>query len=107
MNDKIEQIVAHYTFGQQRAIFVEECAEAIQAVCKVERAADSSPEVYAEKIADLISEVADVLIMAQQMKLYLGADKVDKEIQRKLDRQLERIKEEIDEDNSDNAEDSE
>lgn len=40
----------------------------------------------------LISEVADVLIMAQQMKMYLGAEKVNAEIQRKLDRQIERIK---------------
>ena len=94
VNDKLERITANYTFGQQRAIFVEECAEAIKAVCKVERAADSSLEVYAEKISDLISEVTDVLIMAQQMRLYLGAEKVDSEIQRKLDRQLERIREE-------------
>lgn len=94
LNDKLERITANYTFGQQRAIFVEECAEAIKAVCKVERAADSSLEVYAEKISDLISEVADVLIMAQQMRLYLGTEKVDAEIQRKLDRQLERIREE-------------
>ena len=94
VNDKLERITANYTFGQQRAIFVEECAEAIKAVCKVERAADSSAEVYAEKMSDLISEVADVLIMAQQMKMYLGTEKVDAEIQRKLDRQLERIREE-------------
>lgn len=92
VSDKIEQIMTHYTFAQQRGIFVEECAEAIKAVCKVERAIDSSHEVYVEKINDLISEVADVLIMAQQMRLYLGKDKVDAEIQRKLDRQIERIK---------------
>lgn len=94
VNDKLERITANYTFGQQRAIFVEECAEAIKAVCKVERAANSSLEVYADKISDLIGEVADVLIMAQQMRLYLGAEKVDAEIQRKLDRQIQRIREE-------------
>lgn len=94
VNDKLERITTNYTFGQQRAIFVEECAEAIKAVCKVERAANSSLESYADKISDLIGEVADVLIMSQQMRLYLGAEKVDSEIQRKLDRQLERIKEE-------------
>jgi NTP pyrophosphatase (non-canonical NTP hydrolase) len=99
VNDKLERITANYTFGQQRAIFVEECAEAIKAVCKVERAADSSAEVYAEKMSDLISEVADVLIMAQQMRLYLGKDKVDAEIQRKLDRQLQRIRAEVNTEN--------
>ena len=92
VNDKLERITTNYTFGQQRAIFIEECAEAIQAVCKVERAANSSLEVYADKISDLIGEVADVLIMAQQMRLYLGAEKVDSEIQQKLDRQLQRIR---------------
>lgn len=99
VNDKLERITANYTFGQQRAIFVEECAEAIKAVCKVERAADSSAEVYAEKMIDLISEVADVLIMAEQMRLYLGKDKVDAEIQRKLDRQLQRIRAEVNTEN--------
>ena len=99
VNDKLERITANYTFGQQRAIFVEECAEAIKAVYKVERAADSSAEVYAEKMSDLISEVADVLIMAQQMKMYLGKDKVDAEIQRKLDRQLQRIRAEVNTEN--------
>lgn len=94
VNDKLERITANYTFGQQRVIFVEECAEAIKAVCKVERAADSSAEVYAEKMSDLIGEVADVLIMAQQMRLYLGAEKVDAEMQRKLDRQIERMEKE-------------
>ncbi len=94
MNDKIEQIATHYTFGQQRAIFVEECAEAIQAVCKVERAADGSFETYAEKMNDLLSEVADVLIMAQQMRFFLGAERVDAEVERKLDRQIKRIREE-------------
>ncbi|MCR5707938.1 MAG: hypothetical protein K6G82_06660 [Ruminococcus sp.] len=91
-NEKLERITVSYTFGQQRAIFVEECAEAIKAVCKVERAANSSLEVYADKISDLIGEVADVLVMAQQMRLYLGKEKVDAEIQRKLDRQLQRIR---------------
>lgn len=97
--EKLERITASYTFGQQRAIFVEECAEAIKAVCKVERAADSSAEVYAEKMVDLISEVADVLIMSQQMRLYLGAEKVDAEILRKLDRQIERIRAEVNTEN--------
>ena len=94
MNDRIHQIAMNYTFAQQRAIFVEECAEAIQAVCKLERAKDGSLEAYAEKMNDLLSEVADVLIMAEQMRLFLGAERVNAEVERKLDRQLERIREE-------------
>lgn len=91
-NEKLERITANYTFAQQRQVFAEECAEGIQAAMKLSRA--ETVDAY-EKASDaLVSEVADVLIMAQQMKMYLGTEKVDAEIQRKLDRQLERIREE-------------
>ena len=90
VSDKIEQIMTHYTFAQQRQVFAEECAEAIQAAMKLSRAETVAD--YEKAAAALDSEVADVLIMAQQMRLYLGKDKVDAEIQRKLDRQIERIK---------------
>lgn len=90
VNDKLGRITANYTFGQQRQVFAEECAEGIQAAMKLSRA--ETVDAY-EKASDaLVSEVADVLIMAQQMKMYLGAEKVDAEILRKLDRQIERIK---------------
>lgn len=88
--ESVERIAMNYTFGQQRAVFAEECAEAIQAVCKLER--DQSPEKYSKAMAALISEVADVLIMAQQMRFFLGKEKVDDEIRRKVERQLRRIR---------------
>lgn len=92
MNDKIQRIAMNYTFSQQRNVFAEECAEGIQAAMKLSRAATA--EDY-ERAADaLVSEVADVLIMAQQMRFFLGSERVDKEIEFKLDRQLERIREE-------------
>lgn len=91
-NEKLERITANYTFAQQRQVFAEECAEGIQAAMKLSRA--ETVDAY-EKASDaLVSEVADVLIMAQQMRLYLGAEKVDAEIHRKLDRQIQRIREE-------------
>lgn len=91
--DKVETIVSSYTYEQQREIFVEECAEAIQAVQKVKRAAEISAERYTKVTDELVSEVADVLIMAQQMRLYLGSEKVDTAINYKLDRQISRIME--------------
>lgn len=91
-HDMIDQIISRYTFGQQRAIFVEECAEAIQASCKLERASNSSPEEYEQRRKALISEIADVIIMAEQMRIYLGRDQVDAEIQKKIERQLDRIR---------------
>lgn len=90
---KLERIATNYTFAQQRQVFAKECAEGIQAAMKLSRA--ETVDAY-EKASDaLTSKVADVLITAQQMRLYLGAEKVDKEIGRKLDRQLQRIKEEV------------
>lgn len=92
LDDKIQQIAMNYTFEQQRSVFAEECAEAIQAVCKLRRA--SNTEDYLAKLDALAGEVADVLIMAQQMRFFLGENKVDKEIEFKLNRQLERIRKE-------------
>ncbi len=92
MDEKINRIVNHYSFEQQREIFVEECAEAIQAAQKCKRA--NSIKGYETAVANLTEEVADVLIMARQMRYFLGEDKVDKIIRAKLDRQIKRINEE-------------
>lgn len=92
MKNKIEQIAMNYTFAQQRNVFAEECAEAIQAAMKLSRA--GTAEDFTRATDALISEVADVLIMAQQMRFFLGAERVDKEIEFKVERQLKRIEEE-------------
>ncbi len=83
---RITAIVKHYTFEEQREIFVEECAEAIKAVQKLKRSHDENA------VDDLIDEVADVTIMVEQMRLYLGKAKVDDRIRAKLDRQMRRMK---------------
>ena len=92
MNDKIEQIAMNYSFAHQRQVFAEECAEAIQAAMKLSRA--GTAEDFTKATDALISEVADVIVMAQQMRFFLGAERVDAEIQRKVERQLKRIEEE-------------
>lgn len=90
-NELLWRIVTSYTYEQQRDIFVEENAEAIKAVMKCKRA--NSSEEYNAATANLIEEVADVLIMAEQMRLYLGESAVDDVITAKLERQINRIKE--------------
>lgn len=92
LRDLLWYIVRNYTFGQQREIFIEECAEAIQAAQKCKRA--NSPEDYEKAIEHCREEAADVLIMAEQMRYYLGEEKTDAIIKEKLERQIERIKEE-------------
>lgn len=89
MTDKqeaaIRQIVRHYSYSQQREMLIEECAEAIQAAQKCKRYGDSY------SLVQLQGEIADVLIMAEQMRQYIGAETVDKIINAKLQRQLNRI----------------
>lgn len=80
----IEQITSHYTYDHQRDVAVEECAEFIQAVCKCKRGKPDAFDNFKE-------EVADVLIMAEQMRQYIGAESVDQIINQKLKRQLDRI----------------
>lgn len=40
----------------------------------------------------IVSEIADVIIMAFQMALIFGMDRVEKEIERKIERTIDRMK---------------
>jgi NTP pyrophosphatase (non-canonical NTP hydrolase) len=90
MLEKIMDVMKVHAFAEQREIFVEECAEAIQAVQKCKR--DVNSDEYLKAVEHLREEVADVLIMAEQMRLFLGSDKVDEIITAKLTRQINRDK---------------
>lgn len=90
MLEKIMDVMRAHTFAEQREMFVEECAEAIQAAQKFKRV--NSDEDYEKAVEHLREEVADVLIMAEQMRLFLGSDKVDEIITAKLTRQINRDK---------------
>lgn len=83
---RITEIAKHYGALIQREQFIEECSEAILAAQKCKR----TPNL--ETIKDLQGEVADVLIMALQMRYLFGAEAVDRQIELKLARQMERIK---------------
>lgn len=87
---KLKAVMKHYGYENQREVFVEECAEAIQAVQKCKRNNTS-----VDAFTNLVEEVADVLITAEQMRLYLGAERVDKAIETKVNRQIGRIEREI------------
>lgn len=84
---RIEQIAAHYGFTSQADMLCEESAEFMVALNKLRR---GKPEAY-----DAIKEeVADVLIMARQLRFLLGYEEIDSIISEKLDRQMKRISEE-------------
>jgi len=76
--DTLLKATRHYGHSAQKAKTVEECAEMIVAI------QHGDPDHMAE-------ETADVLIMANQMRLMLGPGLVDNWIQSKLARLEERM----------------
>lgn len=88
IDSRYERIAFHYGYEAQREQFVEECSEAILAVQKLKRHGSKA------NFEALESEVADVLIMATQMRLLMGTSTIDRIIRQKLQRQIKRIEEE-------------
>ena len=85
MYDKIKQIANHYGFTLEADMAVEECSELIQAICKIRRG--WSDDTY----SNLKEEVADVLVVANYLRYFLGEAEIDSIMNYKLDRQLQRI----------------
>lgn len=77
-----------YGFPAQAAMAVEECSELINAICKWRRRRAIED--------DVITEIADVIIMCEQLSYYFGKEKVELEKERKLERLKERLSEYID-----------
>lgn len=88
IDSRYEFIAHHYGYNAQREQFEEECAEAILAAQKVKRKCSNG------NFINLAEEVADVLIMAEQMRILISQSLVDEFIQKKLQRQIQRIKQE-------------
>ena len=84
-DSRLERIAYHYGYDAQREQFIEECAEAILAAQKCKRHGSK------DNFEALCSEVADVLIMAQQMRLLMSTTLIDRIVNEKLNRQLGRI----------------
>ena len=77
----IQKIAEYYGLDNQLNKTIEECAELIQALVKLESRENT------------IEEIADVQIMLKQMLYLLDCEKeVEKVMEYKINRQLERIK---------------
>lgn len=87
-DSRLYDIATHYGYTAQREQFIEECAEAVLAAQKCKRHGSK------ENFEALEGEVADVLIMAMQMRLLMSTTAVDNIIEQKIQRQLERIRKE-------------
>ncbi len=82
---RIIRIAEHYGYEAQREQLIEECSEAILAAQKCKRHGSK------DNFEALCGEVADVLIMAQQMRLLMSTTLIDRIVNEKLERQLGRI----------------
>ena len=84
---RIEQIAAHYGFTSQADMLSEEAAEYMVTLNKLRRG-------RADAYENIKEEVADVLIMARQLRYLLGYEDIDRIIEAKLERQMRRIADE-------------
>ena len=84
-NQKCLEILKHYGVSPQLRKLAEECGEAVQAALKYDYKANEITKQL------LINELADVEIMLQQLKLAIGYETVNKEIDFKLNKQLREI----------------
>lgn len=75
--------IACYGFPAQAAMVVEECSELTNAICKFRRSRVNED--------DIITEIADVMIMCEQLASYFGKEKIELEKERKLERLKERL----------------
>ena len=97
--EKALEILNYYGDQKQRRQLVEECAELIQAVTKLERAQESGDVgKLTEKTLELVGELVDVRIMLQQITMSLFQDvsknMIYEQMEYKLQRQLDRIEHE-------------
>ncbi len=96
---KLQSIADHYGFKKQSMITIEECSELQKAICKWHRErGDYLLSEYSDcdERTAIIDELADVIIMANQISYLLSAeDEVSEQIEFKLDRQLRRMEENL------------
>lgn len=84
---ELKIIADHYGFSSQADMLCEESAEFTVALNKLRR---GNKEAY----KNVKEELADVLVVASQLRLLLGSEEIDTIIHEKIKRQLERIKQE-------------
>ena len=93
MEEKLLKIINHYGVNNQQRKFQEEVFELNEAIFEKEKIG-AYPGV--EEIKHIAEEIADVLNMVEQFKLYYGitSEEITNIFWSKVDRQLERIEKE-------------
>lgn len=92
--NKCKQILEHYGAENQRRQLCEECAELIQAAIKYDRKGRNLGA-NIEAYSHLCEELADVMIMIEQVRLTVSENMVNSFINEKIERQMRRIESEV------------
>ena len=88
----VRDIAAHYGLKSQEQIAIEECAELITAITKRNRIKIGETG-YLAGIVAVAEEIADVMIMCEQLTVLLGIRAVvEEQIEFKIARQQERMR---------------
>ncbi len=83
-HELFKQAVDKWGREPQIDMMIEECSELIKALCKLKRA--HHPSDTGVLINDICEELADVQIMAGQMRYIFGSDEVDGWVDQKIER---------------------
>lgn len=78
-----QKAIEKYGFLNQRMMLVEECGELLNEIAKANRGRTT--------VANIITELADVSIMVEQMAEFFGVEAYQKEKERKIERLKERL----------------
>jgi len=89
MEDIYKKAIDKWGNGSQIMMAIEECAEFIKAASKLGR------EINGSTIDDVCSEIADVEIMMEQMRIIFPESAIDKYKEEKLKRLADRLGEEL------------
>ena len=96
MNEgKIKYIANHYGIKHQSKKIIEEMGELITALCKLDEYTACDKRIK-QRYDEVVEEIADVIIMAEQIKYLYGSSQIEEVIEKKLDRQILRIKTGVD-----------
>lgn len=81
--DLYNKALSFFGYDAQEKMLFEECSELVFALCKHSRGLGS--------IRSIITELADVHIMVEQMALFYGMERFTEEKNRKINRLKERL----------------
>ena len=88
----VRDIAAHYGLKSQEQMAIEECAELIQAITKHNRI-KIGEQGYIASITGIAEEIADVMIMCEQLTVLYGIrGVVEEQLEFKIARQQERMR---------------